>query len=557
MAKQRYISHKDGSVISSGQKSTTKKRKGKGGKNPPKKGSDAKKKSRTLRNSLTSSPLNSGLDSTGKPHIKKPPDRKSQEKPVTNESETNVSTKIINTLPKIFRYCSYDACKMITPRKAKYIKKCSTYGCGKFVHRACQEQHLKINNFEEDDTVPGCSCHGCLTSWAKELTSTQKSGTNKSKNNDVDKLNVNSIEENKKNEEDLRVVATVTVLDKVQKVIDEAARLDKIAELEASQKANLDKKTASTKMIEELNRIAGLEPSKQDDLKKKIAPSTDENNLPKGKPSLSLIAAGAAKKNEKNHLSDSETTHSDDPDSPQKKKPGVEIDMSPMTLEEIIELRKFEKEFREERREIRRIEDIDIQYYDNQFETLYSQYSIEIVTVRDFLGGTCFKDGVFSANISTVFSAKYKTLDGNHKKKYNNDNLDKVIITKAAAGTVVIKTTLRYPNDPLLKFTQTVSAGVLSTKIFKDITNNDLVFTALHHIVIPSDRVSILQMSRKKILDSSTTFKFRPYQYDICFVSNLHKDHNVQIANVLFQHFDSIFQNETEHIKNAYEGWFD
>ena len=94
MAKQRFISHKDGSVISSGHKSTTKNRKGKDGKNPPKKGSDAKKKSRHLRGSLTSSPLNSGLDSTGKPHIKKPPDRKSQGKPGTNESETNDEDKL-------------------------------------------------------------------------------------------------------------------------------------------------------------------------------------------------------------------------------------------------------------------------------------------------------------------------------------------------------------------------------------------------------------------------------------------------------------------------------
>ena len=79
-------------------------------------------------------------------------------------------------------------------------------------------------------------------------------------------------------------------------------------------------------------------------------------------------------------------------------------------------LKSLEKEFSEERREERRIEDLDIQYYDDQFETLYSQYSIEMVRVRDHLESTCFKDGVFSANISTVFSAKYKTLDGNHKK---------------------------------------------------------------------------------------------------------------------------------------------
>ena len=62
--------------------------------------------------------------------------------------------------------------------------------------------------------------------------------------------------------------------------------------------------------------------------------------------------------------------------------------MSPMTFEEKFELRPFEKEFREERREERRIEDIDIQFYDNQFETLYSQYSIEMVRVRDHLEST-------------------------------------------------------------------------------------------------------------------------------------------------------------------------
>ena len=68
------------------------------------------------------SPLNFGLDSTGKQDIRKPPDKKSKGKPGTNESETNVSKKIINKLPTIFRYCSYDACKMITPQSAKYIK---------------------------------------------------------------------------------------------------------------------------------------------------------------------------------------------------------------------------------------------------------------------------------------------------------------------------------------------------------------------------------------------------------------------------------------------------
>ena len=71
--------------------------------------------------------------------------------------------------------------------------------------------------------------------------------------------------------------------------------------------------------------------------------------------------------------------------------------------------------------------------------------------------------------------------------------------------------------------------------------------------MITSDRQSIIQMSKKKILDSSPRFNFRPYQYDICFVSNLHKDDNKQIAKVLFQHFDSIFLTEADHIKTLME----
>ena len=55
------------------------------------------------------------------------------------------------------------------------------------MHRACQEQLLIINNCEEDGTAPGSFCQGCFTLRAKEITSTRKSGTNESKNNDVDK----------------------------------------------------------------------------------------------------------------------------------------------------------------------------------------------------------------------------------------------------------------------------------------------------------------------------------------------------------------------------------
>ena len=110
-------------------------------------------------------------------------------------------------------------------------------------------------------------------------------------------------------------MGVVDALAVIYNSIEEAAKLDKIAKLKASQKADLDKKTASsidennlpkekpsastrnsTKMIEELDKTTGLEPSKQDDLDKKTASSTDENNLPKGKPSLSLIAARVAKK---------------------------------------------------------------------------------------------------------------------------------------------------------------------------------------------------------------------------------------------------------------------
>ena len=201
-----------------------------------------------------------------------------------------------------------------------------------------------------------------------------------------------------------------------------------------------------------------------------------------------------------------------------------------MTLEEIIELREMEKEIRKEIRKERRIEDKEIQKYDDEIKSLYSKYQIEMVTVRDQLESTCFLDDVFLANNSTLFTAKYNALDVEHKRKYNNNLLDKVIIVKTVPGTVVIKTTLRYPNNPLLKFTQIFSTGVLQTNLFKDRTNYDLVFTALRFIVIPSDRVSILEMSKKKILNSSTRFKFLPYQYDICFVSNLNKDDNKQIA---------------------------
>ena len=142
-------------------------------------------------------------------------------------------------------------------------------------------------------------------------------------------------------------MGTVNVLAEIHKSIEEEAKLDKIAELEASKQADLEKKRAS---------------------------STDENNLPKGKPSLSEITAQVSKNKEGDDLSDGETTHSEDPESPPKKKTGVEIDTLPFDLEDIIKLRELENEIREERREARRIEDIDIQYYDDEFERLYSKY---------------------------------------------------------------------------------------------------------------------------------------------------------------------------------------
>ena len=80
------------------------------------------------------------------------------------------------------------------------------------MHRACQEQLPIINNCEEDGTAPGSFCQGCFSFRAKEFTSTRISGTNESKTNDVDKLNENSIEENKNHEEEVRVVGTVNEL---------------------------------------------------------------------------------------------------------------------------------------------------------------------------------------------------------------------------------------------------------------------------------------------------------------------------------------------------------
>ena len=169
--------------------------KDKSGRSSPKKGRDAGNKSHNLRNSLTSSPLNTGLDLTGKSNIRKPPSKKLRltSTPLNSGSDPTckpdikkppgkkltwiigrtkpVSKKIINKLPKIFRCCSYDACKMITPQSAKFIKKWSTYGCGKFVHRACQEQFLMLNNCEEDGTAPGSFCQGCFTLRAKEFAS--------------------------------------------------------------------------------------------------------------------------------------------------------------------------------------------------------------------------------------------------------------------------------------------------------------------------------------------------------------------------------------------------
>ena len=227
----------------------------------------------------------------------------------------------------------------------------------------------------------------------------------------------------------------------------------------------------STNMIEELDKISELEASKQADLEKKRASSTDENNLPRGKPSLSVIAARAAKKKEGNDLPGGETSDSENLESPPKKKTGDQIDMSPMTLEEIIELREMETEIRKEIRKEKRIEDKEIQKHDDEIERLYSKYQIEMVTVRDQLESTCFLDDVFLANISTVFTAKYNALDVEHKIKYNNNLLDRVIIAKTVPGTVVIRTKLRDPNNPLLKFTQIFSTGVLSTNFFKDRTN--------------------------------------------------------------------------------------
>ena len=40
--------------------------------------------------------------------------------------------------------------------------------------------------------------------------------------------------------------------------------------------------------------------------------------------------------------------------------------------------------------------------YDEEIESLYSKYQIEMVTVRDQLESTCFLDGVFLAKSSTL-----------------------------------------------------------------------------------------------------------------------------------------------------------
>ena len=50
-----------------------------------------------------------------------------------------------------------------------------------------------------------------------------------------------------------------------------------------------------------------------------MASSTDKNNLPRGKDSLSVIAAQAAKKKIGNDLLGGETTDSEAPESPPKK----------------------------------------------------------------------------------------------------------------------------------------------------------------------------------------------------------------------------------------------
>ena len=165
-----------------------------------------------------------------------------------------------------------------------------------------------IKKCEEDGTAPRSFCQGCFTFSAKKFTSTRKSGTNESETNDVDKLNEeiekaksdfesktlsqsiesqnttknndesilkDSIEESKKNEEEINVTGVVDELAGETNMIEEAAKLDKIAELEAS---------------------------KQADLEKKMASSTDKNNLPRGKDFLSVIAAQAAKKKIGNDL---------------------------------------------------------------------------------------------------------------------------------------------------------------------------------------------------------------------------------------------------------------
>ena len=103
MTKQRKV-HRDGTVTSSGNKSTAKSgRKGgkakknkknnskdKSGRSSPKKGRDAGNNAHNTRNSLSSSPLNSRLDPTGKTFIKKLSSKKltwiiGQTKPVSKK----------------------------------------------------------------------------------------------------------------------------------------------------------------------------------------------------------------------------------------------------------------------------------------------------------------------------------------------------------------------------------------------------------------------------------------------------------------------------------------
>ena len=85
-----------------------------------------------------------------------------------------------------------------------------------------------------------------------------------------------------------------------------------------------------------LNKKAELIASQIAGLGGKTAPSSEKKNLPRGKKSLEVIARlQAQKKKEQNDPPDSESTDSDDSDSSPRKKTANKIDIPPITLEEM------------------------------------------------------------------------------------------------------------------------------------------------------------------------------------------------------------------------------